>query len=139
LAKIKDEKGFKKYLDDTFKKLDAKGLEAFITKIKDFESIQIVRNSLNYFSQKLGEKSFKPDEFIALTEFALSELKDKAVTFADQVASIREILADVYESDKKWKESAKALEGISLDPNQRTITMYTKCSILVRIAYAYLQ
>jgi len=139
LDKIKDEKGFKKYLDDTFKKNDKVGLEAFITKIKDLETISVVRNSLNHFANKLGEKTLKPPEFIDLCEFSLTELKDKAVTFADQVAQIREVLSDVYESLDKWKESAKALEGISLDPNQRAISSHAKCTILVRIASAYLK
>jgi len=139
LDKIKDEKGFKKYLDDTFKKVDKKGVEAFVTKIKDFESISVVRNCLVHFASKLKDKNFKPAEFIELCEFSLNELRDKAVTFADQIASIRETLAEVYESIKQWKDAAKALEGISLDPNQRTISPHDKCATLVRIAYAYLQ
>ena len=119
LDKIKDEKGFKKYLDDAFNKLDSKGLEAFILRIKELDSIPTARNCLNHFATKLGAKVLKPEDFVNLCEFSLTELRDKAVTYADQIAAIREILAEVYESQNKWKEAAKTLEGISLDPNQR--------------------
>ena len=80
LEKIKDEKGFKKYLDESFNKQDINALREFVTFIKKSEmSITIIRNSLAHFGSKLGEKklSIKAEEFTQFCEFAISELKDK--------------------------------------------------------------
>jgi len=139
--KIKDEKGFKKFLDENFKKKDLGQLREFVTAIKKFEgSISVVRSTLIHFATKLQEKNLaNAKEFCEFCEFSLSELKDKAVTFADQVATIRETLAEVYEGNKQWKEAAKVLEGVSLEKSQRTLTLHYECIILVRIAFAYLQ
>ena len=76
---------------------------------------------------------------IAVGQHALQSLQARVVSFEDQDAAIREILADAYQKEEEWVESAKVLQGINLDSSQRKIEDDDKVRIHMRICRLYLE
>jgi COP9 signalosome complex subunit 4 len=46
------------------------------------------------------------------------------ISFEEQVASIRQHLADIYERNHNWREAANVLVGIPLETGQKYICIY---------------
>lgn len=51
--------------------------------------------------------------------FALSKIQPRVISFEEQVAAIRQHLADIYEREQCWKEAANILVGIPLETGQK--------------------
>lgn len=43
------------------------------------------------------------------------------ISFEEQVASIRQHLADIYEREGQWREAAEVLTGIPLETGQKQV------------------
>jgi len=60
-------------------------------------------------------------------------------TFLDQVASVRELIAEAHESNEDFVEAAKVLSEIPLDAAQRKVTNDERAAVWVRIVRDYLE
>jgi COP9 signalosome complex subunit 4 len=49
----------------------------------------------------------------------LCKVQPRVISFEEQVASIRQHLADIYEREQSWKEAANVLVGIPLETGQK--------------------
>lgn len=47
------------------------------------------------------------------------QVQPRVISFEEQVASIRQHLADIYERNQVWKEAANVLVGIPLETGQK--------------------
>lgn len=61
-----------------------------------------------------------PDEISkAISHYALDKVQPRVISFEEQVASIRQHLADIYERNQNWREAANVLVGIPLETGQK--------------------
>ncbi|KAI4155341.1 MAG: hypothetical protein L6R39_001263 [Caloplaca ligustica] len=70
---------------------------------------------------------------------ALRSLESRVVSFEEQDAQLREMLADAYTLQEEYIEAAKALQGIQLESSQRRIPDGDKVSVWIRICRLYLE
>ena len=70
---------------------------------------------------------------------ALQALEPRVVSFEEQDAAIREILADAYQEQGDYVDAAKALQGIQLESSQRKILDDTRVRTWIRICRLYLE
>ena len=69
-----------------------------------------LKNFIEYF-----QKQKTPNELSKqVYNFCLNVFAQRAVAFEEQVSLIRELLADIYESEEDWVSAAVVLKGISL-------------------------
>ncbi|KAI0815908.1 hypothetical protein GGR55DRAFT_369188 [Xylaria sp. FL0064] len=62
-----------------------------------------------------------------------------SATLLDQVVSLRNIMADAYESNEDFLEAAKVLSEMPLDATQRKVTDAERAAVWVRIVRNYLE
>ncbi|KAI4183918.1 MAG: hypothetical protein L6R41_005096 [Letrouitia leprolyta] len=70
---------------------------------------------------------------------ALRSLESRIVSFEEQDAQLREILADTYTLQEEYVEAAKVLQGIQLESSQRRVPDDHKVGIWIRICRLYLE
>ena len=70
---------------------------------------------------------------------ALQALESRVVSFEEQDASIREIVADAFQEQEDYVDAAKILQGIQLDSSQRKVSDDEKVRIWIRICRLYLE
>ena len=87
----------------------------------------------------VGLKKLPPAQLKEVGEFALGRVANRAVSFEEQVAHVREALADVYEGEEEWAAAAKMLAAIPLDSGYVTRTDGYKVEKYIKIAMLYLQ
>ncbi|KAK3751013.1 hypothetical protein QZH41_020177, partial [Actinostola sp. cb2023] len=83
---------------------------------------------------KLGISSAKD-----ISHFALEKLQPRVISFEEQVSSIRQHLAKIYEDAHEWNAAAKVLTGIPLETGQRQYSVDYKLETYLRIAQLYLE
>lgn len=76
-------------------------------------SRQILTDICTYLT-KLPDESSK-----VISHFTLDKVQPRVISFEEQVASIRQHLAQIYERTEQWKEAANVLGGIPLETGQR--------------------
>lgn len=104
------------------------------------ETLGIVtaRPLLNTTIQAIGSlKSI--DGRITAGAHALCALEPRVVSFEEQDAMIREILADAYQENDDFLEAAKMLSGIQLESSQRSVSDDSKVKTWIRICRLYLE
>ncbi|XP_031553705.1 COP9 signalosome complex subunit 4-like [Actinia tenebrosa] len=74
-----------------------------------------------------------------ISHFALDKLQPRVISFEEQVASIRQHLAKLYEEAQEWNAAAKVLTGIPLETGQRQYSVDYKLETYLRIAQLYLE
>jgi COP9 signalosome complex subunit 4 len=74
-----------------------------------------------------------------LGAYTLERIAPRASSFEEQVSTIREHLADVYEAEEDWSTAAKLLAGIPLDSGIRVLEDNYKVGKYIKIAMLYLQ
>ena len=84
-------------------------------------------------------KSLPVGEKIDCGTTALSILQPRVVSFEEQDALLRELLADAYQDSEDFLEAAKMLQGIQLDSSQRQIPDKTRVMTWMRICRLYLE
>lgn len=61
-----------------------------------------------------------PDETSkTVSHFTLDKVQPRVISFEEQVASIRQHLAQIYERNQNWREAANVLVGIPLETGQK--------------------
>ncbi|KAI9203727.1 uncharacterized protein BJ171DRAFT_509417 [Polychytrium aggregatum] len=95
-------------------------------------SRQIIHDFINaFFSSTKDIKDLRPVAEIWV--YALEKIESRALAFEEQISSIREKLADIYEEEENWSEAARVLQGIPLDSGHRTIPNEYKLKIYIHI------
>lgn len=114
-------------------------LNAFIDSVlRDSLSIVAARPLLSSFVEALKTVVYTETK-IEAGQHALRMLQPRVVSFEEQDASIREILADAYQEREDYIDAAKVLEGIQLNSSQRKISDYERVKTWIRICRLYLE
>ncbi|MCJ1405024.1 COP9 signalosome complex subunit 4 [Xylographa trunciseda] len=71
--------------------------------------------------------------------YTLDALQSRVVSFEEQDASIREILADAFQEQEDYVEAAKILQGLQLESSQRKVPDEVKVRTWIRICRLYLE
>ena len=71
--------------------------------------------------------------------YALAALQSRVVSFEEQDACIREILADAFQEQEDYAEAAKILQGLQLESSQRRVPEDVKVRTWIRICRLYLE
>jgi len=74
-----------------------------------------------------------------ISHLSLDRLQPRAVSFEDQVASVRQHLGVIYEQEGSWREAAQVLQGIPLETGQRQYPVDYKLETYLKIARLYLE
>ncbi|XP_015511024.1 COP9 signalosome complex subunit 4 [Neodiprion pinetum] len=100
-------------------------------------SLVISRQVLTEVSSRL---LVLPDEVSkAVAHYTLDKVQPRVISFEEQVASIRQHLADIYERNQNWREAANVLVGIPLETGQKQYTVDYKLETYLKIARLYLE
>ncbi len=114
-------------------------LAAFIDSILG-ESLGIVTARPLLGSAVEAIKSLQSTEArISVGTHALHTLEARVVSFEEQDAQIRELLADAYQEQEDWLDAAKILQGINLESSQRKISDEAKVRTWMRVCRLYLE
>ncbi|XP_015179511.1 PREDICTED: COP9 signalosome complex subunit 4 [Polistes dominula] len=113
-------------------------LKIFIESIvNENVSLVISRQVLSDVSSKLQSL---PDEISkAVSHYTLDKVQPRVISFEEQVANIRQHLADIYERNQNWREAANVLVGIPLETGQKQYTVDYKLETYLKIARLYLE
>ena len=135
--------GYNKLVADAVSESDSTTLVANLAAIIDSvlgETLGIVtaRPLLNTIIQAIGSVK-SADSRIAAGAHALTALEPRVVSFEEQDALIREILADAYQENDEFLEAAKMLSGIQLESSQRAVSDDSKVRTWIRICRLYLE
>ena len=114
-------------------------LTAFIDSIlKDSIGIVAARPLLSSAVEAIG--SIKSTESkIEVGTHALQTLESRVVSFEEQDAMLREIMADAYQEQEDFIDAAKMLQGIQLESSQRKISDDAKVRTWMRICRLYIE
>ncbi|CAE1173141.1 COPS4 [Acanthosepion pharaonis] len=74
-----------------------------------------------------------------VAKFTLDRVYARVISFEEQVASIRQHLANIYEREKSWAEAAQVLVGIPLETGQKQYSTDYKLKTYLKIARLYLE
>jgi len=112
--------------------------KAFVDHMISDEEVPLVisRQILGAYSQVL--KDLQPELHKQVATYSLEKLQPR-VAFEEQVSTIRENLAKVYEKEESWGDAAKCLREIPLETGNRVLDEEYKVNIYVKIAQLYLE
>ncbi|XP_076040568.1 COP9 signalosome subunit 4 [Oratosquilla oratoria] len=114
------------------------GLQTFIDAIvRETVSLVISRQLLTDVSSHLTNMSDNVAKTIA--HYTLEKVQPRVISFEEQVASMRQHLADIYEREGQWKEAAAVLTGIPLETGQKQYSVDYKLETYLKIARLYLE
>ena len=71
--------------------------------------------------------------------FAVEKIHPRVTSFEEQVSTIREKLAALYEEEEDWSNAAKMLAGIPLDSGIRVLEDNYKVEKYIKISMLYLE
>lgn len=100
-------------------------------------SLVISRQLLSEFCSEL--KKLPDDNVKIVSRYTLDRLNPRVISFEEQVANIRQYLAEVYEKCGEWKSAATTLVGIPLETAQKQYTVDYKLDTYLKIARLYLE
>ncbi|KAL1115743.1 hypothetical protein AAG570_006033, partial [Ranatra chinensis] len=100
-------------------------------------SLVISRQILTDISTQLA---LLPDAISkSVSHYILDKVQPRVISFEEQVASIRQHLAAIYEREQNWKDAANVLVGIPLETGQKQYTVDYKLETYMKIARLYLE
>ncbi|XP_057293210.1 COP9 signalosome complex subunit 4-like [Hydractinia symbiolongicarpus] len=113
-------------------------LQVFIsTVLQENVSVVVSRQLISDIASALAQFNSITSKNIA--HFTLNNLQSRAISFEEQVVSIRQHLASVYEAEQEWRSAADALVGIPLETGQKQYSNEMKLEIYLKIAQLYLE
>ncbi|KAI1285800.1 COP9 signalosome complex subunit 4 [Halotydeus destructor] len=116
----------------------SEAVKAFVDSIvNENVSLVISRQLLSELSKSLEQMSAVESK--ELSHFVLERIQPRVVSFEEQVASIRQNLAAVYEKEQRWHEAASVLVGIPLETGQKQYTVDYKLETYLKIARLFLE
>ncbi|CAG8565382.1 11484_t:CDS:2 [Racocetra fulgida] len=117
----------------------AADLEKFVDHIvQEQVGLVISRQILTEFVlgiDKIGNSAIKK----RVLNFALNKVQPRVVSFEEQISTLREKLAEIFEAEEDWLEAARVLQGIPLDSGLRTISDEYKLKIYIKIIQLLLE
>lgn len=100
-------------------------------------SLVISRQILTDISNQL---TVLPDNISkAVSHYTLDKVQPRVISFEEQVASIRQHLAAIYEREQNWRDAANVLVGIPLETGQKQYSVDYKLETYMKIARLYLE
>ncbi|XP_033755568.1 COP9 signalosome complex subunit 4-like [Pecten maximus] len=113
-------------------------LQAFVEAlVNENVSLVISRQLLSDFCSHLSKLSDPLAKQVA--HFTLEKVHTRVISFEEQVAAIRQHLADIYERELSWREAANVLVGIPLETGQKQYATDYKLETYLKIARLYLE
>merc|ERR1711994_449743 len=98
------------------------GLKIFIEAIvNENVSLVISRQLLSEVGTTLAQLEDSVSK--AVSHFTIDIVQPRVISFEDQVVTIRQHLADIYEREQNWSEAGKVLVGIPLETGQKQYTV----------------
>jgi len=141
VANISDQKQrgdkFKALLEQFLAQKNKDKLKDFVVAMLEEKTLTISRTLLQVFAKSLKQLPADIHKEVAL--FALEKIQPRAVAFEEQISVIRLNLAEVYEEEEDWRESANTLIKIPLEGSGRVLDAEYKVNIYVKIAQLFLQ
>lgn len=83
-------------------------------------ALVISRQVLQDFAVKLPDLGKELNKEVAI--YTLEKVQPRVVAFEEQISTIREDLAKIYEEEEAWVDAAKTLIGIPLESQRYDIT-----------------
>ena len=106
--------------------------------LRESVGIVIARPILGNFVETLSNL-VDNDLKIDAGQYALTALQSRVVSFEEQDALLREIVAEAFTEQENYTEAAKTLQGIQLESSQRRLSDDAKVSTWIRICRLYLE
>lgn len=114
------------------------GLKAFIEAIlSENVSLVISRQLLTEVSSTLARLEDSVSK--AVSHIALEIVQPRVISFEDQVGSIRQHLASIFEREQNWRQAAQVLVGIPLETGQKQYSVDYKLETYLKISRLYLE
>lgn len=88
-----------------------------MTVVNEHVSLVISRQILSDIGVQL--MTLPDDTSRTLSEFTLERVQPRVISFEEQVASIRQHLAQIHERNESWHAAAVVLAGIPLETGQK--------------------
>lgn len=85
--------------------------------VNDQVSLVISRQILTEICVQLTK--LPDNEAASISHFTLDRVQPRVISFEEQVATIRQHLASIYERQEQWREAASVLGLIPLETGQR--------------------
>jgi len=115
-----------------------KGCKGFVeTMVNENVSLVVSRQLLTDFGSRLQKREDTIAETIA--HFTLERIQPRVISFEEQVSSLRQHLAQMYERQELWKEAASVLVGIPLETGQKQYSVDYKLETYLKIARLFLE
>ncbi|KAJ3279987.1 COP9 signalosome complex subunit 4 [Borealophlyctis nickersoniae] len=103
-------------------------------------SRQLLQDFVTLFGERTQERTGDELEVVKdVWTFALEKMASRTVAFEEQISTVREKLAAIYEEEEEWVEAAKCLQGIPLDSGHRNISDDYKLRIYIHIVRLLLE
>uniref|UniRef100_A0AAR2ITX2 COP9 signalosome complex subunit 4 n=1 Tax=Pygocentrus nattereri TaxID=42514 RepID=A0AAR2ITX2_PYGNA len=132
---------YRQILEKAIQFTDAEQLEAlkaFVeAMVNENVSLVISRQLLTDFCTHLP--SLPDSTAKAVYHFTLEKIQPRVISFEEQVASIRQHLATIYEKEEDWRNAAQVLVGIPLETGQKQYNVDYKLDTYLKIARLYLE
>uniref|UniRef100_A0A6J0U9L0 COP9 signalosome complex subunit 4 n=1 Tax=Pogona vitticeps TaxID=103695 RepID=A0A6J0U9L0_9SAUR len=113
-------------------------LKAFVeAMVNENVSLVISRQLLTDFCTHLP--SLPDGTAKEIYHFTLEKIQPRVISFEEQVASIRQHLASIYEKEEDWRNAAQVLVGIPLETGQKQYNVDYKLETYLKIARLYLE
>ncbi|XP_070545182.1 COP9 signalosome complex subunit 4-like isoform X1 [Ptychodera flava] len=132
---------YRKILDAILKKKGKDliaGLKSFVeAMVNENVSLVISRQILTDCCNHLAKL---PDDISKeVSHFTLDKVQPRVISFEEQVASVRQHLAEIYEREQRWRDAANVLVGIPLETGQKQYSVDYKLETYLKIARLYLE
>lgn len=115
-----------------------KGLNLFVESlVNENVSLIVSRTLFTEFGTRLQALEDAVAETVAL--FTLEKIQPRVISFEEQVSSLRQHLALMYERQELWKKAATVLVGIPLETGQKQYSVDYKLETYLKIARLFLE
>jgi len=105
--------------------------------LQESTSVVVARQLISDIATALS--TFDPPTSKEIAHYTLDNLQSRAISFEEQVVSIRQHLATVYEAEQEWRAAADALVGIPLETGQKQYSNEMKLATYLKIAQLNLE
>jgi len=114
------------------------GLKAFIEAIVNENVSLVISRAL---LQEIGSILVTLEDSVskAVSHFFLEIVSPRVISFEDQVGTIRQHLADIFEREQNWTQAALTLVGIPLETGQKQYSADYKLETYLKISRLYLE
>ncbi|CAJ0929054.1 unnamed protein product, partial [Mesorhabditis belari] len=106
---------------------------------KETGSLVVSRQFLGLIDQALEERPPTSQKLIEIVNSVLNVTQSRAISYEDQVTSLRLKLSHALETERRWCEAASALLAINLESSQRSHSSSFKMEMYLRMGQLYLE